>query len=216
MEESLVFLKPDAVLRRSIGAAILQEFLKNDDKFSIVAFKEVQVSADLAKKHYQEHEGKIFFPWLVKSICSAPVLAMIVQGEIQQIRDFLGATFVQKAELGTIRGRFGIWGGVNSVHASDSPENGRRELDLWKNLASLNKDLNALKKIKDYITKWINTLKEENVFKLRNLCRNLTENQSRKEEVHRDLTRILAEECPLSDTQTIRNFANIIIENVLL
>ena len=111
MEESLVFLKPDAVLRRGIGAAILQQFLKNDDKFSILAFKEIQVSEDLAKEHYQEHEGKHFFPWLVKSLRTAPVLAMIIRGDIPQIRGFLGATFVQKADTNTIRGKYGIWGG---------------------------------------------------------------------------------------------------------
>ncbi|NVM27334.1 MAG: nucleoside-diphosphate kinase [Candidatus Helarchaeota archaeon] len=216
MEESLVFLKPDAVLRKGIGAAILQEFLKNAEKFSVKAFKEIIVSEQLARKHYQEHEGKFFFPWLVKCLCAAPVLAMIIQGDIETIREFLGATFVQKAESDSIRGKYGIWGGVNSVHASDSPESGRRELELWKNFTSLNEDLEAPKKIKDYIAKWIETVKEENVIKLRDLCRNLAEGKSTREEVHREFIRILAEECPLSDTQTIRNFADIVIENVLL
>ena len=216
MEVSLVFLKPDAVLRKSIGAAILQEFLNNDDKFSIIAFKEVEVSEELAKKHYQEHEGKFFYPWLVKSIRASPVLAMIIQGEIQQIRDFLGATFVHKADSDTIRGKYGIWGGINSVHASDSVETGRRELEIWSKMVNLQKDPSAVSKIQAYIREWIDKLKNKNIIQLRDLCKKLDENHSLKEEVYQDLIPILTEECLLSDSKSIQNFANILIENVLL
>ncbi|MHA1649619.1 MAG: nucleoside-diphosphate kinase [Candidatus Helarchaeota archaeon] len=214
MEESLVFLKPDAVLRKSIGAAILQEFL-NKKEFSILAFKEIVVSEDLAKKHYKEHEKKHFFPWLVKAVRAAPVLAMIVQGEIKKIRDFLGATFVQKAEPQSIRGKYGIWGGVNSVHASDSVETGLRELELWKKIANLEKDPDAVKKIKEYIEKW-GSSKENNTLKLRNLCKKLTENPELKNQVYQDLIPLLKEDCPEANLNAIQNFAAIIIENVLL
>ncbi len=216
MEESLVFLKPDAVLRKGIGAAILQEFLKNAKKFSIMAFKEIEVSEELARKHYQEHEGKFFYTWLVKSLCAAPVLAMIVRGKIDAIREFLGATFVQKAELSSIRGKYGIWGGVNSVHASDSPESGRRELELWRMSAGLQKDPDAINKINQYIEKWIDTSKKNIVFELRNCCKRLAEKEITQEEVHGELTHLLTRECPLIDTKTLQNFVNIIIENVVL
>ena len=216
MEESLVFLKPDAVLRRGIGAAILQEFLKNADKFSILAFKEIQVSEDLAKEHYQEHEGKHFFPWLVKSLRTAPVLAMIIRGNLHQIRGFLGATFVQKADTNTIRGKYGIWGGVNSVHASDSVESGIRELNLWNKVARLEKDAEAISKIKIYIKSWSHDLEKANTTKIRELCRKLAEKKVTKDEIFNKLVELLKTECPESPNKMIEQFAQIVIENILL
>ena len=213
-EESLIFLKPDAVLRKKVGAAVLQEFLKNKE-MTILGFQEISITEELAKRHYQEHEGKPFFPWLVKSIRSAPVLAMIVQGNIQSIRSFLGATFVQKADPGSIRGKYGIWGGVNSVHASDSPATGARELELWKNFAKLQKDSMATDKIEAYIKTWIKYKKDSTV-QLRQYCKMLSENHSLKDETNRNLIPLLKGDCPHVDDQTIRNFSDVIVENVLL
>lgn len=213
-EESLIFLKPDAVLRKKVGAAILQEFLNNKE-MSILGFQEVRITEELAKKHYQEHDGKPFFPWLVKSIRSAPVLAMIVQGNIQAIRSFLGATFVQKADPNSVRGKYGIWGGVNSVHASDSPATGARELELWKDFTKLQKDPKAIDKINAYIKKWIKYKKDSTV-QLRQLCKMLSENHNLKDETNRKLIPLLKDDCPHVDDQTIRNFADVIVENVLL
>lgn len=214
MEESLVFLKPDAVLRKNIGAAILQEFLNNKN-FSILAFEKVVVSEDLAQKHYEEHKGKHFFPWLVKAVRAAPILAMIIQGEVQKIRDFLGATFVQKAEPNTIRGKYGIWGGINSVHASDSVDSGLRELNLWRNLVNLQTDPEATRKVAVYIEK-CNIKKKNNTSKIRRLCKKLAESPEIKERIYQQLVPLLKEDCPFIDSQIIQNFAEIIIENVLL
>jgi len=213
----LVFVKPDAVLRKCTGAAILQEFLDNQDKFSIRAFKEIQVSDDLAKKHYAEHEGKLFFPWLIKSLCSASVLAMIIEGKIEEIRDFLGATFVQKADPHTIRGKYGIWGGVNSVHASDSQDNGRRELALWKLQAGLKKEPGVIKKIEQYIQECrIENLNPANTIKIREMCKQLADKQLSRAQILEDIIELLKEDCPQCDLVTLRKFADIIIENVLI
>ncbi|HUY00839.1 MAG TPA: nucleoside-diphosphate kinase [Candidatus Deferrimicrobium sp.] len=216
MERSLVFLKPDAVLRRSVGAAILQEFLRNSETFSIHSFQEIEVSEELAKKHYQEHAEKPFFPWLVKSLRASPVIALIMEGEIQKVRAFLGATFVQKAELNSIRGKYGVWGGVNSVHASDGVETGRRELELWKKLANLQPDPEAIVKVQAYIKQWIGSLNHGNIQQLREVCRTLAENPNLKKQIYRQLIAILTEECPTASIKTIQNFANVILENVLL
>jgi nucleoside-diphosphate kinase len=214
MENCLVFLKPDAVLRRGIGAAILQEFL-NNKKFSIVAFKEVEVSEDLAKEHYKEHEAKPFFPWLIKALCAAPVLAMIVKGEIQEIREFLGATFVEKAEADTIRGKYGIWGGVNSVHASDSESSGQRELELWLKNTGLEEDSSAIEKLSAYIQKWINH-RAKNTIKMREICKKISEDPSVKSKAYQQLVSLLLDDCPKCGIKLIQNFADVVIENILL
>ena len=64
-------------------------------------------------------------------------LALLYRGEnaIEKIRYWLGATNPQKAESGTVRSDFGRDLMRNAAHASDSPENARRERDiigLWK------------------------------------------------------------------------------------
>lgn len=216
MEECLVFVKPDAVLRKCIGAAVLQEFLDNQDKFSIRAFKEIQVADQLARAHYAEHEGKSFFPWLIKSLCSAPVLAMIIEGKIDQIRDFLGATFVQKAAPDSIRGKYGIWGGVNCVHASDSKDNGQRELALWKSWVGLEKESGVIKRIEEYIQKNCQEkVNLTNTLKIREICKRLMENQTSGELILGDLIGLLKIECPQCDLDTVQKFAELIIENVL-
>lgn len=46
-------------------------------------------------------------------------------------RKLIGATNPLEAEPGTIRGDFAVEVGRNSVHGSDSPENGVREISLW-------------------------------------------------------------------------------------
>jgi len=57
------------------------------------------------------------------------------QGAIQKIRYWLGATNPDKAQSGTVRSDFGRDLMQNAAHASDSPENARREREivgLWE------------------------------------------------------------------------------------
>ncbi|MFX1451863.1 MAG: nucleoside-diphosphate kinase, partial [Promethearchaeota archaeon] len=152
-EQFLVFLKPDAYLRKYVGAKILESIYKNKD-FKILAFKEVTMSDMHARRHYKEHEGKDFFPWLLKFIKIGPVLAMIVKGDIQKFRDMIGSTRCQEADSKSIRGNFGVWGGVNLIHASDSSKTAKKELKIWKEEIGLVKDENVEKKIEKYISNW--------------------------------------------------------------
>ena len=59
-------------------------------------------------------------------------LALLYRGEgaIEKIRYWLGATNPQKAESGTVRSDFGRDLMRNAAHASDSPENARREREI--------------------------------------------------------------------------------------
>jgi nucleoside-diphosphate kinase len=132
-----VIIKPDGAARRRVSALVLQALL--DRGYKIIAFKEMKVSRSLAKKHYAVHSEKPFFPWLVDFISSAPVLAMIFEskGVIQGVRDALGATFVQKASPDSLRGKYGIWAGINIAHASDAPETAASEIELWSSEGGL-------------------------------------------------------------------------------
>ena len=131
-ERSFVMIKPDAVLRRLMGT-VLTRFEKRG--LNVVALKMIEISEDLAKKHYIEHTEKSFFNDLVSYITSAPVLAMVIEGEgcISLIRKMVGATNPKEADIGTIRGDYALQTGRNIIHASDSPQSAKREIGLFFN-----------------------------------------------------------------------------------
>lgn len=130
MEKSLIILKPDAVQRGLIGP-ILTRLEQRGLKFS--GLKLMQISQELASKHYSVHEGKPFYNSLVEYITASPVVVLAVQGAdvIKIVRNTVGATKPAEAAPGTIRGDFGLEIGRNLIHASDSPENGETEVSLF-------------------------------------------------------------------------------------
>ena len=132
MEKSFVMMKPDAVAKHLMGK-ILTRF--EEKGLQLKAIKLMTISEDLAKEHYGEHSEKPFFNDLVDYIISGPVLAMVIEGDdaISLIRKMVGATNPQEAELGTIRGDYGIQTGRNIIHASDAPESAEREIGLFFN-----------------------------------------------------------------------------------
>jgi nucleoside diphosphate kinase len=65
---------------------------------------------------------------------SVKCMALVYEGEnaVQRIRDVLGPTDPTKAPGGTVRREFGRDVMVNTAHASDSPENAQREMNVLK------------------------------------------------------------------------------------
>ncbi len=130
MQRTLVLLKPDCIQRRLIGELISRFETKG---LNIVAMKLLQVTPELSKKHYAEHVSKPFYPSLESFITSSPVVAMALEGleAINVVREMLGATNGLKAAAGTIRGDYSSSRQMNLVHASDSEESAKRELELY-------------------------------------------------------------------------------------
>jgi nucleoside-diphosphate kinase len=93
----------------------------------------MQVSRELAEKHYDVHRERPFFAGLVEFITSGPVVAMVWEGEgvVAAARKMIGATNPLLAEPGTIRGDLGVNIGRNIIHGSDAVETSNREIDLW-------------------------------------------------------------------------------------
>lgn len=123
-------VKPDGVERGLIGEIISRVEKKG---LKIVAMEMLRVDKALARKHYAEHKGKLFFEDLVAYITSGPCVAMVVEGEnaINILREMIGKTNPKEAAAGTIRGDFGIDVRRNVVHASDSRESAEREIALF-------------------------------------------------------------------------------------
>jgi nucleoside-diphosphate kinase len=136
IENSFVMLKPGVLQRRLAGEIISRLEAKG---LQIAAMKLMQIDEALACRHYAEHEGKGFFGDLISYITSGPVLAMVIRGEdaIAMIRLLAGATKVENAQPGTIRGDFAAVTTKNIIHASDSPESAQREIGLFFDAAEI-------------------------------------------------------------------------------
>ena len=130
MERTLIILKPDA-LQRGLMGPILARLEARGLKF--IGLKLMQVSNELANKHYGIHQGKPFFEGLVSYITSGPVVVGVVEGPsaVAAVRKTVGKTNPVEAEAGTIRGDYAVSIGRNLVHASDSPENAVNEVNLF-------------------------------------------------------------------------------------
>jgi nucleoside-diphosphate kinase len=130
MEQTLILVKPDAFARGLTGEIIARFERKG---LRIVALKHMTTPRDLAETHYEEHRDKPFFGELVDFITSAPLVAMVLEGDqaVTAARQLIGATNPIEANTGSIRGDFAIAVGQNMVHGSDSPESGSREIGIW-------------------------------------------------------------------------------------
>ena len=130
MERTFVMVKPDGVKRGLIGEVIKRIEQKG---LKIVAMKMIEVSKELAEKHYAEHKEKPFFQNLISYITSGPVVAMVVEGKeaVKVMRNLVGKTNPIEASPGTIRGDLAMDIGRNVVHASDSIESAEREISLF-------------------------------------------------------------------------------------
>jgi nucleoside-diphosphate kinase len=129
-ERSLVLIKPDGVQRLLVGRVIARF---EDRGLKLVGLKLVQVSRELAERHYEVHRDKPFFAGLVAFITSSPLVAMAVEGPnaISVVRSMVGPTRPWEAAPGTIRGDFALEVSQNLIHASDGPETATAELGLW-------------------------------------------------------------------------------------
>ena len=130
METTLLLLKPDA-LHRGLTGRILARFEQKG--LQIVGLKMMQMTQELAAKHYAEHVEKPFYNNLVSFMTASPLVAIALRGPeaIGVARNLMGATFGIQADAGTIRGDFGSSKSYNLIHGSDSQESAKRELDLF-------------------------------------------------------------------------------------
>lgn len=129
-ERTLVLVKPDAVRRGLIGE-ILGRYERKG--LRVVAMDLRVVDSALADAHYAEHVDKSFYPPLREFITGGPLVALVLEGDsaIDVVRAMNGATDARKAAPGTVRGDLALSTSENLVHASDSPESAKREIDLW-------------------------------------------------------------------------------------
>ena len=127
MERTLVLLKPCAVERALIGE-ITSRFERKG--LYLVGMKLNWLDDKVLTEHYGHLVGKPFFPGLVASMSSAPVVVMCWEGldAVSVVRTIVGPTNARLAPAGTIRGDFSMSFQENVVHASDSLETAAIEI----------------------------------------------------------------------------------------
>src|SRR5208283_2149482 len=129
-QRTLVLVKPEGV-ERGLVEKIIGRFERRGLK--IVARKELMVSQEMAEAHYAEHKSRPFYGELICHITSAPVVAMVLEGQdsVALVRNIIGATNPADAAPGTIRGDYARTISHNVVHGSDKIESAEREIGIF-------------------------------------------------------------------------------------
>jgi nucleoside-diphosphate kinase len=130
MERTLVIIKPDGVQRGLVGPILTRLERRG---LRLAAMKLIQITPELAGRHYQIHQGKPFYEPLIEFITSGPVVVAVIEGQdaINTVRKTMGATNPAQAEPGTIRADYGLEIGRNLVHGSDGAETAAYEIPLF-------------------------------------------------------------------------------------
>jgi len=137
--DALVIFKPDGAHRLAVRDA-LWTWLQSERDWQLHSLCWHRPSIELVEEHYDFLRGRPFFPWLVDFMSAVPVLVGRVSAEsdgLERMRYELGETRIHESRPGSLRERFGIGGGVNVLHLSDSPESGAKEVELWSRHLSL-------------------------------------------------------------------------------
>jgi len=130
MEQTLSFIKPDAVGANEIGG-IIEKY--ESAGLTLVAAKMMHLSLNEAEKFYEIHKERPFFGELTSFISSGPIFVMILEGPdaVATTRKIMGATDPSQAEPGTIRAEYAKSIDQNAIHGSDSLENAKNEISFF-------------------------------------------------------------------------------------
>ena len=129
-DRTLFIVKPDAVERNLIGRILAHV---EEAGFHLIAGRYTRLEKAQAEVFYAEHKERPFFGELVAYMTSGPVFLTALEGDggPLRLREVIGSTDPAQAAEGTVRKRFGLDKGKNSVHASDSVASADREVKLF-------------------------------------------------------------------------------------
>ena len=139
MADALLIFKPDASYRLAARAGIWG-WLSAERDWKVESLAWFQPPASLIEGHYDFLKGRPFCPWLVDFMTALPLAVGRVSasgGTLERMRHDLGETRIAQSRPGSLRERYGIFGGVNCLHLSDSPESGSTEVARWAKFVQL-------------------------------------------------------------------------------
>src|SRR5882762_6784192 len=114
MSHALVIFKPDASYRLAARAGIWG-WLSSQRGWKVESLAWFQPPAALIESHYDFLKGKPFFSWLVDFMTALPLVVGRVTAPgaiLEHMRHDLGETRIAQARPGSLRERYGIYGGV--------------------------------------------------------------------------------------------------------
>lgn len=139
MADALLIFKPDASYRIAPRAGIWG-WLASERDWKIESLAWLQPPASLIESHYDFLKGRPFFPWLVDFMTALPLVVGRVTASaeaLEQMRYEMGETRIAQSRPGSLRERYGIFGGVNCLHLSDAPDTGAAEVARWAKFVQL-------------------------------------------------------------------------------
>jgi nucleoside-diphosphate kinase len=137
--DALVIFKPDAAYRLAARAALWQ-WLSSERDWKVKSLAWFQPPVALIESHYDFLQGRPFFPWLVDFMTALPLVVGRITASadaLTQMRHDLGETRIAQSRPGSLRERYGIFGGLNCLHLSDAPESGAAEVEKWSKVVQL-------------------------------------------------------------------------------
>ena len=133
--KTLIIIRPDAVLR-GLAGEIVTRFEKHGIR--IAGLKIMQLSERQVRELYSQHSDKPFLDPLISHMTGNPCVFVVLDTDVLDrdsaialVRKIIGDTDPAKAEMGTVRGDFGLRIDQNIIHASDSKESAEREIPLF-------------------------------------------------------------------------------------
>ncbi len=130
MQKTLIILKPSAIQRGLVGE-VISRFEKKG--LQIIGTKMIWLTDEILNVHYSHLKEKPFFKRIKDAMRTSPVIVMILQGvdAVQVVRTMTGSTNGREAVPGTIRGDHSLSVQENIVHASDSEETAKVEIERF-------------------------------------------------------------------------------------
>jgi nucleoside-diphosphate kinase len=127
---TLAIIKPDAVASGKAGNVLAH---LEGAGFTIRGARMVRLSTAQAEAFYAVHRERPFFRPLVTFMTSGPCIPLALEraDAVACLRTVIGATDPREAAPGTVRALYAESKERNAIHASDSEENGRREVRFF-------------------------------------------------------------------------------------
>lgn len=131
MEQTFMMIKPEIVRAPSQNIGAILELVQRNG-FRIVNIASRRLDRWTAERFYGVHRERPFFRDLVDYITSGTVIVVQLEREeaVTRLRELVGATNPGAAAAGTLRFLYGTSLQQNAVHASDSVESARQEIQI--------------------------------------------------------------------------------------
>ncbi|MCW1294152.1 MAG: nucleoside-diphosphate kinase [Candidatus Parvarchaeota archaeon] len=215
IEKTLAFTKPDGTVRRYVSARFVKTFI--DSGFSFLFFGQIKPDRKfIAEKHYGQYSDKYFYRSTIQYVASGPIVAMVMSGDdiVSKVREIIGPTMAEQAPMDTLRGRYGLYKGVNICHVSDK-ESAEKEVQMWMDevlAVDESKDYNKL--ASDYVAKYIDYPMIDTM-RYRELIRDMLDNKIKQEDLKVDMFSLLKKESDFDD-DTLQTVVEGVMGNLLV